>query len=491
MKKILSLVLCLMLLLSAAALAAPQASEVLIEASKKKYDSFKGEITLDVSANVDAGGLAMSIPVTGSGNVEYDGKVSHGVVNVQMNLFGSDSAQSYEFYADSENQMGYITSDGGMTWIKSSTSGEDTEIDMSDPSKIVDQIKGEDISAFDAAATVTEENGGYAVSIPLTYLVETAQKTSLKEQMEGAQEAYGELYDQVMAALSGIAIKLTVNADGYLDGFHMNNLEVHIDTEYEGQPTKVDTSGDIDFNITEINKGGFTVTIPEDVINNAVESSEAAANVDGGFEIDGGDMEIEVGEETGEGEGIEVETEIDDDGVEVSGGDAEEAPAGGDLNLGNMPADALGALNGENFAKGGHSWAIWNDDGWKPEYEGEYNFLILTNDKYDKYFNCTVFSYPYTDNVTVDILREKGVGGYDLSVYKLDGVNPEMTWCGLTWGASRDLVKAAYGEPAFEYESNDGSSMSCTYWVDEAHNWDLCFRFTDGRLTGVKLDCSR
>lgn len=469
MKKILSLVLCLMLVFAASALAEQTATEVITEAAGKVYDSVRCKMSVDAQADVtvQGGGMSMSIPVKVDGNFEYATKIGHGNVSLNLNFMGQVTDQGYEFYLDASNDDSavlYMSEDNGATWTCKKGSME--EIGVGTESV---EIPEEFAEKVNAAATVETDAGKTTVTIPLSCMIEIAQEQGADKAVSQMAGEYGDLTEQVVDALKDVNLVINTDKDGYFNGLHINDVDASVSTEIEGMPVDANVKLDADIDVLALNADELFVEIPQEVIDNAVEV------IDDGL-IDADNMMADDSDDADANDAADVETTTASDG---------------ELDLGSMPADALGSLNGVNFAKGATGYGVFADDGWVPEYEGEYNFLVLTNEKYDKYFNCSVFSFPFADNVTVEMLMSNGVGGYDMSVNKLENPAPAMTWCGLTWGASSADLKAAYGTPAYEYKSSDGTHSSYTYMIDKANNWDIMFSFDNDQLTGVKMRCDK
>ena len=103
-------------------------------------------------------------------------------------------------------------------------------------------------------------------------------------------------------------------------------------------------------------------------------------------------------------------------------------------------------LNGTDFEAtfGGHGWTLNESD------SGVYMFISAENPAYsgmDLYLYPAEYSDVDSGKAAVDDIQSEGFIGYHVSVKYADAV-PDMTWCGLTFGASVDDVIAAYGEPS-------------------------------------------
>ena len=122
--------------------------------------------------------------------------------------------------------------------------------------------------------------------------------------------------------------------------------------------------------------------------------------------------------------------------------------------------DMWGSINGIALtAKGNNFEETLGKDGFRLERLHNVHGLAITNEKYPDIKMCV-----YGDSVntisTSDI-REDGFSGYHI-----DGQTnnkPKMTWNGLTWGASLEDVKNAYGTPNNVYQGNDFVELAYYY----------------------------
>ena len=462
MKKILSLILCLMIVLSMTALAEPKASELLSGAFETLPESFtismKVVANADVNFEVEGQSQAISAMANIDGTIDYVDQSGHGVISVKANAMGMDFDIPYEFYADANTGMMYSCSDGE-TWTKSQSSVETIE-------NTVGGIADEDRDGFDAVAKVTAIDDGYLIEVPFTYIIEKAQTVASDDESPVAEmaEDYTDIIDALEKAVENLMVKMTVNNDNVFTGIHLNGFNFNVDTVYEDMPMKVDATLDVDIDIKNIDALSVDkVVVPQEIVDVAVEMEDSFS--DDMYDISSEDSDV-----------------IHDYGV----GENDK-----NLDLASLPDDALGSLNGLPFVAGKNDYSIFVNDGWKADadYDGQFSFLLLTNDKYDKYMNMSVFAFPNESNTTEAMLIENGIGGYDVSYNTYDSKLPNMTWGGLTWGASPSQIKAVYGEPVYETEGTNHNSY--TYYIDYDKNWSIQFWFDSDGLAGVNMDCSR
>lgn len=131
--------------------------------------------------------------------------------------------------------------------------------------------------------------------------------------------------------------------------------------------------------------------------------------------------------------------------------------------------DYYGSYNGHFLSSAGDSWTYFSDDGWQLGQQNEDNrFIICTNSGYEGAVLRVAGS-----NFTAGISNIMDLGVYSYSI-DVSGAShyPPMTFNGITWGTSDDVVTAAYGEPdstkttsSYTLYSYDLSGATMTFYV--------------------------
>lgn len=107
--------------------------------------------------------------------------------------------------------------------------------------------------------------------------------------------------------------------------------------------------------------------------------------------------------------------------------------------------DYYGSYNGHFLSPAADSWSYLSDDGWSLDTQsGDDGFFLCTNNKYDGAI-LMVRGSSITSTTNSEIM-DYGFYSYSIDVSGASTA-PQMTFNGITWGASDDVVTAAYGEP--------------------------------------------
>ena len=235
----------------------------------------------------------------------------------------------------------------------------------------------------------------------------------------------------------------------------------------EGTTVKVETEMGVSVEFSEQGKvRPSDVSVPKSVVRDAVPFIELNGTghgefTDSGFLIEGSfgyddTSDFEEGEfgEMEPSEEVEFSEAVEASGEETSLGLSEEATTSTSFNSDSK----LGFYNGYELTGQGDSWdKIFAADGWVFDNEdGLYSFMSCKNPKY-KDADLYVYSLSGRDVTSSEILS-KGMYGYTIDAYYADD-KPEMSWSGLTFGATLDDIEEVYGTPDYTYEG----SMYTTY----------------------------
>lgn len=249
-------------------------------ADMKDIKDFKGIIGLDLVFYIAATmeGETSNIKADVDMTVEHDGKVLHAIADVKSDIMGETTEEKNEMWCSAEDKIKY--SIDGDTWYKTSdvtpeelleelvgimgTSSEDTTIDDATIDEMVKDFKLE----------LDEKNDVYVVK----YETGIADLLS-KVPTEGMDELTGgNDISAVIEALNlpedfKIACTFTFNADKTIKGMEITFTKAELDlSELMGAECKIafnEIKVAVDYT-AEVE----TLTIPEDVIKNAVEEEE-------------------------------------------------------------------------------------------------------------------------------------------------------------------------------------------------------------------------
>lgn len=275
MKKILSLVLCLMMLLTVSAFAEPTASELIKDAfTGKTYDSFKANGLFNVSAKMSTSDNSMSfdVPLECNADFDYSNKIIHGTLTLKGNVIGEDLDENIELYADvndMNNSVVYVNVNGEGWFISNESQIKDLAGDAAasmDSSSI--NSESLDIEKLDAAAAVTEVDGGYNVNIPFAYFADIADEAGAEESIDEIAGEYADLAKQILESLEKMSISLDFDNEGYFSGMHLLDCRIVANTEVQGVVMNMDIKIEADAFLNNIN-GVDAFAIPQEVIDNA------------------------------------------------------------------------------------------------------------------------------------------------------------------------------------------------------------------------------
>ena len=126
----------------------------------------------------------------------------------------------------------------------------------------------------------------------------------------------------------------------------------------------------------------------------------------------------------------------------------------------NAGEDLLGSLDGKALTFDSKWDDTFGKDGFEfnSDYGDEY---FAYSDDYEG-VSLTVMFYNVDDEKDVEDFKNDGMKSYTIDASHAEN-KPEMTWNGLTWGASAEDIVKAYGEPDDKYEGSLYDSYTYEY----------------------------
>ena len=115
----------------------------------------------------------------------------------------------------------------------------------------------------------------------------------------------------------------------------------------------------------------------------------------------------------------------------------------------NAGKDVLGSLDGKALTFDSKWDDTFGKDGFEFDSDEEGYIISASSDDYE---NVCLWFYSLDWHKAEDI-KNNGMDGYSIDVSSAEN-KPEMTWNGLTWGASAEDIVKAYGEPDDKYEGS-------------------------------------
>lgn len=290
----------------------------------------------------------------------------------------------------------------------------------------------------------------------------------------------GDTYDILEDVYGGMAEMMEMDPDEFLDewekaevvyvfdkDFYLQTVDVEgceFSTTVKEDGMEMDVAVSLALSYAFSDYGEITekdVKVPDEVIDEAVPSLTLdLEDEDFNVDISTGEGDIDWDdEETHFEEPLDPGFTYDPEEEQGSESAAEDVP--------RTDGDQLGSLNGQAFTLNGDPWTMFANDGWvlSLDNDGEYTFAEASNGSYPDallYVNDEDMEDVYAEDI-----RTYGIYGYTVDFLWCESAKrPAMTWNGITFGATVEDVKAAYGEPDYEYEGS--MYVSYTYKVGEA-----------------------
>lgn len=161
----------------------------------------------------------------------------------------------------------------------------------------------------------------------------------------------------------------------------------------------------------------------------------------------------------------------------------EDRPAISSAELG----DYIGSYNGVSLLPGAYNLTLFEDEfQWDDVDSGEYSFFPLTGKAND---SVSLYVWDYDDSGLLSGALD-AVYSYEFDIIDVSDDNlPDVTFNGLTWGASESEIREAYGEPSYEYASDGYWSVDydVTSLLNDGIDYELSFSGDEAGVNNVGL----
>lgn len=428
----------------------------------KESQNYHVDMMMNFEIGAEGQGITLELPIKMDVSADVlDGNM-HGNMGMDMEFMGQKMEQQAEVYVEKGRRTSttYLFDEEVGHWtVSEDDNGAGTAMSLS----------GMDPEAFaDAEMTWDSETETYTVTQSLTDFADT-----------------GDTYELLSDIYSGMAEMMDMDPDDFMDewetaeaiwvfdkDFLLRSMDIEgcefSDTVKEdGVEMNVTVSLALSYEFSD--HGRITeddIIIPDKVIDEAVPSVTLdikdleEPETDEGIDYDDPDVYMEDPLDPMFSQNPVVPTE---DGY---WGDAapfvqqeDPHPAAG--------KDELGSIDGEGFTLQGDPWTMFSNDGWVLELDndGEYSFATAHNTTYPGAW--LYVNNEQMDHVTAEDIRVNGIWGYTVDFLNCDEpIRPDMTWNGITFGASEYDITGVYGDPVNIYNGSLYTSLS--YKVDDA-----------------------
>jgi len=455
-KKCLSLLLMVtatMLLLAGCSFGKPTAADIIAKSQKESMDNYHMDGTMDFSIKLsadggDAGRMSFDVPISVDFDIDAVDEQTHGAATMKISIMGSSDKMEMEFYTDGDDR--YIRGDDGQ-WTNS-----ETELDFAvQNSMAADCFTNAEVT-YDKAA------GTYTITDSLKGLLENKEfRKSMEDCFDITDAMAGSVdVDDLLDDFANGKVTMVVDSKSYnILRFTIDDICIETTVNEDGAAMDLNFEMAFDLKFSEFGEiDEDDVVVPESVKNSAVEKADIWTAPD---------MSINVG----------GESDADNAGNMFSGNtnqDIEDVPVAAPAV--KQGSDVLGSLNGTAFVNGCGNWdSTFGADGWVLDEttDGKYSFIVADNPKYEGADLCVTSSQAANtslNNSTIADLEANGFCGYDIDVSYATN-KPNMTWNGLTFGASAEQIQAVYGAPDNIYEG----SLYTSYDYDISDSTTLTF----------------
>lgn len=398
--------------------------------------NFHMEGDLNFSIGMEAEGMTMDIPIELGVDIDYADEYGHGEMDMKMSFLGENMNKSAEMYITEDGTYTFDDEVGYWTFSESDSSGISDVFDaeLFENATLEVDKKAKTYTITQSLGDLMESDA-FDDSMDMDELVE-----SMNVDSDDLMDAYKDSnviyvfdtdYNLLSAALSEVRYEDEVSEDGYT----------------------ADVSVSFEFNFEFSNFGEIEVDdvkVPKDVKTEAVESDDSGLGV--------GDFESVEDEPVydNDAEISEIINDLPTDVVDDASTQSTQQVNGNDI-LGSYNGLILGEQTSWHDTFGADGWSFTNED-------GEYSFMTCENPKYD---GVELYVYNQARNeATADDIYTNGFFGWSCDVSYATNAVPDMTFNGLTWGASNEDVLNTYGSPDFSYEGSMWTSYEYGFGDD-------------------------
>lgn len=438
----------------------------------EESQNYHADMTMEFEIAAKTQGMSIELPVSMSLSADVlDGNM-HGDMELSMSLWGEEMEQSTEVYVESgrHSSTTYSYDPDYDSW----TVSEDE-----DNTGMALSFSKLDLSGFDDAVMEHDKKSGtYIITQSFKDFADTNEMYGMLEESYGSMaESMSIDPDDILDGWEDAEVVYVFDKDFYLLSVTVDGCEYSGKVEEDGIELDVCVDLGLTFEFSDYGKiKDSDVEVPEKVKDSAVPSittdlGDENVNVDVNI---GGDDTEDVSNENE----WNMSAEPENPGIPV----VPEEPIDPIFSVDPIANDFLGSYNGIALTCSGDSWNdTFGADGWVfNNDDGEYGFMTAVNEKYQ---DADLHVYNYNmDKATRNDIIENGVYGYSIDC-SWSAASPNMTWGGLTFGATAEDVQSVYGEPDFMYT---GSSYT-SYEYEITDNIDIEFYIYETGLRQVEV----
>ena len=409
-------------------------------------------IDVDMDIPIDEGS-SMKFKVYSKSHIQSTEKASHMEGDVQMSFFGMDMNQPMNVWYDHETKKSYSYDSDNDQWEVADY--DEDLLGMADFSEL-------DMAGFQDL--ILEETGK-----DQDYVVTSNLDSKALEQFLGEADMVSDL--GLTDSDEDYNIKAAMTFDRKDKSLKTFKLDLDM-SQVEGMEDATVNTFSITIEINPVDRE-LSITVPEDVKENAVEAS----SYDDDWDYDWDDED-----------GYDGDDDYDwgDDDYDWEDYDSEDPEIVKAELLSQFPAlagidDIIGSYAGTSISLG-MDMAVFAEDGWVQE---EKDSMYYINDKYT---DVSLKLYDFGWSGEIDELKENGVWGYMVTAEYADedALLPNLTLKnGITWGADVQAVIDAYGEPQSTYGDIDDEESSIGYTYEIGDDCELEFTFNSAYRDGL------
>lgn len=402
----------------------------------------EGELTMTVS--MEGSGLTFEMPVTMAVDGAVMGDKSYARMDTSTNLMGQEVSTSNRTYIDGNTV--YTLSSEDNVWV---VSDKDSATEGTNVTGLLEKLG--DSSNFEGA-DMSHEDGAYQVTVSIADIMGEDGLGNLFDfgDLAPSEEASADIEQ----ALGSGELVYVVSEDYYLQSVSLSGVEYSGDYEEEGLSYTAGISMEMSFQFSDY--GSVTdadVMVPAEALESSGQVSSDS-----------------VSEET-----------VSDEGTSLTG--EEDRPAISSAELG----DYIGSYNGVSLLPGAYNLTLFEDEfQWDDADSGEYSFFPLTGRAND---SVSLYVWDYDDSGLLSGALD-AVYSYEFDIIDVSDDNlPDVTFNGLTWGASESEIREAYGEPSYEYASDGYWSVDydVTSLLNDGIDYELSFSGDEAGVNNVGL----
>lgn len=426
--------------------------------------NYHTDMDMEIGIMADAQGMKLDLPIKFSLSADVLDENLHGDMEMSMSFMGQDIEQSAEVYLESGKRKSttYIYDSEQGYWTVSEDT-KNTEAALSFGNLDADDFE-------DAKMEYDKDKKTYTITQEFGDFADSSSVYDMIDEMYGSMSSMTSMdSDDILDAWEDAKVIYVFDKDFYLTSVAVEDCEYSGTISEDGTDVDMSVALDFEFKFSDYGKiEDSDVEVPKKVKNSAVPSVTINAETeDGGLDENGNlltdpnkgfvgydsDEAFSYSDEQHKPEiGVTTPEEMHKQTDQELRTEIETTDPG--LTTQYMPIiTELGTYNGIPLTAYGDDWnTIFGADGWNfANDDGEYTFMSAENSKYK---NAVFYVYNYSRDYTTraDILNN-GSYGYSIDC-KYSSTYPDMTWNGITFGATAGDIFAAYGNPDNSYDGS-------------------------------------